>query len=93
MTEGRSPSVLTYSEGLVLRSAGARPLGVEGRARRSERLGSQSRGRAATWERPPRVRNPFVGRGALLEEAYRGETLRVKGCFMERAVSRVPVNF
>ena len=26
--KGGSPSALTYSEGLVLRSAGARPLGV-----------------------------------------------------------------
>ena len=60
---------MKYSEGLVLRSAGARPLGVEGRARPNERLGSLSRGRAATWERPPRVRNHFVGRGASYEEA------------------------
>ena len=84
---------MTYSEGLVLRSAGARPLGVEGRAHQSERLGSQSHGRAATWERPPRVRNHFVGRGALWEETYRGETLRMKRRFMEIAVSHVPHNF
>ena len=36
--EGRGPYVLKYSEGLVLKSAGAHPLGVEGRARQSERL-------------------------------------------------------
>ena len=40
MTEGRSPTVLVYSEGLVLRSVGARQFGLKRRARRSERLGS-----------------------------------------------------
>ena len=40
MTEGRSPLFRRTVKGSSFRGAGARPLGVEGRARLDERLGS-----------------------------------------------------
>ena len=45
---------------------------IEGRARQNERLGSWSRGRVATQERPPRVRNHFVGERHFMRGAVSG---------------------